>query len=158
MGRVLTQGPVFEQLTKQASGLDNWLVTRYADSYNKAFEDSRDSLVYLTAGVQPLHLYHTFYPCARLRSACEVHVREIKRSMQILRSLSHFGADSPNELDALDASKAYIIGGIVDRNRHKNVCLRKAQAEGIATARLPISPHLKLLSSSVITVNQVGAI
>ena len=65
------------------------------------------------------------------------------------------GADSEHELESLDASKAYIIGGIVDRNRHKNLCLNKAKEQGIATARLPIGNHLKMLGSSILTVNQV---
>lgn len=66
-------------------------------------------------------------------------------------------ADSEHELESLDASKAYIIGGIVDRNRHKNLCLNKAKEQGIATARLPIGNHLKMLGSSILTVNQVSA-
>ncbi len=67
-------------------------------------------------------------------------------------------ADSPNELTSLDPSKAYIIGGIVDRNRHKNVCYNKAVSQGIATARLPIDEYMQMSSSPVITVNQVRSL
>ena len=67
-------------------------------------------------------------------------------------------ADSEHELESLDANKAYIIGGIVDRNRHKNLCLNKAKEQGIATARLPIGNHLKMLGSSILTVNQVNTL
>lgn len=66
----------------------------------------------------------------------------------------HSSADSPNELGDLDPGKAYIIGGIVDRNRHKNLCAGKAREQGIATARLPVSQFFKLSSSAVLTVNQ----
>ncbi|KAK9828386.1 hypothetical protein WJX81_002797 [Elliptochloris bilobata] len=69
--------------------------------------------------------------------------------------LVYLTADSPNELEALDPGKAYIIGGIVDRNRHKDLCAGKARKQGIATARLPVSQHFKLTSSAVLTVNQV---
>ena len=65
-------------------------------------------------------------------------------------------ADSPNELGDLDPGKAYIIGGIVDRNRHKNLCAVKAREQGIATARLPVAQFFKLSSSAVLTVNQVN--
>ncbi len=34
-------------------------------------------------------------------------------------SLVYLTADSPNELPELSADDVYIIGGIVDRNRHK---------------------------------------
>ena len=43
--------------------------------------------------------------------------------------LVYLTADSPNELAELDKSKLYIIGGIVDRNRHKNICFRKAESQ-----------------------------
>lgn len=43
--------------------------------------------------------------------------------------LVYLTADSPNELSELDSSKLYIIGGIVDRNRHKNICFNKAVSQ-----------------------------
>ena len=43
--------------------------------------------------------------------------------------LVYLTADSPNELSELDSSKLYVIGGIVDRNRHKNICFRKAESQ-----------------------------
>jgi tRNA (guanine9-N1)-methyltransferase len=55
----------------------------------------------------------------------------------------------------LDPQKAYIIGGIVDRNRYKNLTLEKAKTDGIAHAKLPIAELMKLKSSTVLTVNHV---
>lgn len=72
--------------------------------------------------------------------------------------LVYLTADSPHELQELDPGKAYIIGGIVDRNRHKNLCQEKATALGIATARLPIGDHLQLSTSQVLCTNHVFAI
>lgn len=61
------------------------------------------------------------------------------------------------ELDGLDPGKAYIIGGIVDRNRYKNLCLNKAIDDGIETARLPIGGRLRMMGSPILTVNQVSS-
>ena len=65
-------------------------------------------------------------------------------------------ADAEEELTELDRSRAYIIGGIVDRNRHKGLCRSRAEAGGIRTARLPIRDYLRLQAAPVMTVNQVN--
>ncbi|KAI8607278.1 guanine-1-methyltransferase-domain-containing protein [Chytriomyces sp. MP71] len=64
-------------------------------------------------------------------------------------------ADSPHILHDLDDTKAYVIGGIVDKNRHKNLCLDRATDMGVQTAQLPIGEFIKLNTRKVLTVNQV---
>ena len=48
-----------------------------------------------------------------------------------------------------------VIGGIVDRNRHKNATLLKAEELNIPVAQLPIGEYMPLKSSKVLTVNHV---
>lgn len=69
--------------------------------------------------------------------------------------LVYLTADSTNVISDLEADKVYIIGGLVDRNRHKNMCMNRATSQGLATAALPISQHVEMEASGVITVNQV---
>lgn len=69
--------------------------------------------------------------------------------------LVYLTSDSDNTLEHLDDSKIYVIGGIVDRNRLKCATLDRAKELGIATAKLPISQHLKLFSTKVLTTNHV---
>ncbi|GAA5891999.1 hypothetical protein JCM8208_002964 [Rhodotorula glutinis] len=64
--------------------------------------------------------------------------------------------DSPNVLTTLAPGHTYILGGIVDRNRYKNLCLDKANELGIAHAQLPIGEFLpEMQTRKVLTVNQV---
>lgn len=69
--------------------------------------------------------------------------------------LVYLTADSPNELTTLDPTKAYVVGGIVDRNRYKRLCYDKAVALGIETARLPIGDYVQLAASPVMCTNHV---
>ncbi|CEM05241.1 unnamed protein product [Vitrella brassicaformis CCMP3155] len=69
--------------------------------------------------------------------------------------LVYLTADSPMVIDELDNSKAYIIGGIVDRNRYKNLTLNKATEQGIAAARLPLDSNIRMTSSKVLAANHV---
>lgn len=63
--------------------------------------------------------------------------------------LVYLTADSETVLETLDKSKIYIVGGLVDRNRWKGITAEKAERQGIATAKLPIGEHMKMLSSQV---------
>ncbi|OMJ28982.1 tRNA (guanine(9)-N1)-methyltransferase [Smittium culicis] len=69
--------------------------------------------------------------------------------------LVYLTADSENEITQFDSSKAYIIGGIVDKNRYPKLTFNKAKELGISTARLPIGKYLKLSTRKVLTVNHV---
>ena len=64
-------------------------------------------------------------------------------------------ADSPNVLTELREDEVYVLGGIVDRNRYKNLCLDKAIENGVRHAQLPISQYIDLKSRRILTVNQV---
>ncbi|KAJ1423211.1 guanine-1-methyltransferase-domain-containing protein [Ochromonadaceae sp. CCMP2298] len=69
--------------------------------------------------------------------------------------LVYLTSDSDEILDTLSPSCAYIIGGIVDRNMHKGATYKKAVAQNIRTARLPIKENFQLAATHVLTVNHV---
>lgn len=64
-------------------------------------------------------------------------------------NLVYLTADSETVLDELDLKKIYIVGGLVDRNRWKGITMKKAEEQGIQTAKLPIGNYLKMSSSQV---------
>ena len=69
--------------------------------------------------------------------------------------LIYLSSDSPNTLTTLSPYTTYIIGGIVDKNRHKGLCYARAQEYGIPTAKLPIGEYMTMNSRAVLTVNHV---
>jgi tRNA (guanine9-N1)-methyltransferase len=74
------------------------------------------------------------------------------------KKLVYLTADSPNTITSLDTDCAYIIGGIVDRNRLKGITYEKAVAENIETAKLPLDECIKMMGTNktkVLTVNHV---
>jgi len=75
---------------------------------------------------------------------------------EVQQNVVYLTADCEEELAELKPEEIYIIGGICDHNRYKNLCLNKAKESGIRTARLPIRRYLASLPTrKVLTVNQV---
>ncbi|KAL3426257.1 tRNA (guanine(9)-N1)-methyltransferase [Phlyctema vagabunda] len=70
-------------------------------------------------------------------------------------SIVYLTADSENTIDRLSPYTSYIIGGIVDKNRYKNLCQTLATKRGIPTAKLPIGEYMTMQSRTVLTVNHV---
>lgn len=70
-------------------------------------------------------------------------------------SIVYLTSDSPNTLNRLEPNTSYIVGGIVDKNRHKGLCYKRACERGIETARLPIGEYMTMQSRSVLTINHV---
>ncbi|CTQ41259.1 tRNA (guanine(9)-N1)-methyltransferase [Babesia microti strain RI] len=64
-------------------------------------------------------------------------------------------ADSSHSLTEIEASKTYVIGGIVDRNRHKGLFHSKANKLGFKSMRLPIREHINLTGSHILNVHSV---
>ena len=67
-------------------------------------------------------------------------------------------SDSPDTLTRLRPYSTYVIGGLVDRNRHKGVCYKRALDRGMRTAKLPIGDYMKMSSRFVLATNHVAEI
>lgn len=71
------------------------------------------------------------------------------------RDIVYLTSDSPYTLSRLEPNKCYVIGGLVDKNREKGLCYRRARERGIRTARLPIGQFMVLQSRQVLATNHV---
>lgn len=67
-------------------------------------------------------------------------------------------SDSPDTLTRLRPYSTYVIGGLVDRNRHKGVCYKRAMDRGMRTAKLPIGDYMQMTSRFVLATNHVTEI
>ncbi|XP_055874957.1 tRNA methyltransferase 10 homolog A-like [Biomphalaria glabrata] len=73
-------------------------------------------------------------------------------------SLVYLSSESPNVLTSLSEDKVYVIGGLVDHNKHKGLCHKLAVEKGIAHAQLPISEYLDMKTRKVLAINHVFSI
>eukprot|EP00040_Diaphanoeca_grandis_P026879 m.151515 g.151515 ORF g.151515 m.151515 type:complete len:413 (-) comp30765_c0_seq1:72-1310(-) len=67
----------------------------------------------------------------------------------------YLSSESENDLNVLDDSKVYIIGGLVDHNNQKGLTHAMALEKGLNHAKLPISKFLNIADRKVLTVNHV---
>lgn len=67
----------------------------------------------------------------------------------------YLSSESENVLETLKPNSVYIIGGLVDKNRHKGICHKRAVERGIKTAKLPIGEFLHMKSRQVLVTNHV---
>jgi tRNA (guanine9-N1)-methyltransferase len=77
------------------------------------------------------------------------------KAVEGCKQLVYLTSDAEETLHSLDINCAYIIGGIVDRNRLKGATYRKATAQGVRTAKLPIQKYFQLRATPVLAVNHV---
>lgn len=66
-----------------------------------------------------------------------------------LPRLVYLSGDSDETLGSVeelvdDEQRVFVIGGLVDHNRHKNLCQKRAQERGVYTAKLPIKEHVSM--------------
>jgi tRNA (guanine9-N1)-methyltransferase len=90
--------------------------------------------------------------------AVDIHAEDllsVKTSRATHKTWVYLTADSPNTLSTLRKDSVYIIGGIVDKNRHKGLCLETAEALGLSHAKFPIDDILAVKARRVLTINQV---
>ncbi|OJJ48638.1 hypothetical protein ASPZODRAFT_130735 [Penicilliopsis zonata CBS 506.65] len=67
----------------------------------------------------------------------------------------YLSSESEHTLMELKPYSTYIIGGLVDKNRHKGICYKRAVELGIKTAKLPIGEYIQMSHRAVLATNHV---
>ncbi|KAL7790307.1 tRNA-methyltransferase domain-containing protein [Trichoderma ceciliae] len=71
------------------------------------------------------------------------------------KDIVYLSSDSPYTLERLEPNTCYVVGGLVDKNRERGLCYRRAREKGIRTARLPIGQFMVMQSRQVLATNHV---
>lgn len=77
---------------------------------------------------------------------------EIKNNYE---NIIYLSADAEEVLTDVDKDKIYVIGGLIDRNRHKGLVYNYCKTKNIRCVKLPIKEFVDINSSTVLTTNQV---
>lgn len=67
-------------------------------------------------------------------------------------------SEADEDLTELKPYSTYIIGGLVDKNREKGICYKRATRRNVRTAKLPIGEFLEMSSRKVLATNHVNEI
>ncbi|KAK5713913.1 tRNA (guanine(9)-N(1))-methyltransferase [Elasticomyces elasticus] len=70
----------------------------------------------------------------------------------------YLSSEASETLTELKPYSTYIIGGLVDKNREKGICYKRATRKGVRTAKLPIGEYLQMSSRKVLATNHVNEI
>lgn len=91
---------------------------------------------------------------ARLASLNESEQLKLKNEGEVV----YLSSESDDTLTELKPFCTYIIGGLVDKNREKGICHKRAMQRGVKTARLPIGEFMEMQSRKVLATNHVNEI
>lgn len=83
---------------------------------------------------------------------------EIIEKMKQEGEVVYLSSEASDTLTELKPYSTYIIGGLVDKNREKGICYKRATQRGVRTAKLPIGEYLQMSSRKVLATNHVNEI
>lgn len=122
-------GKIKEHMDKSQPGYINWDIHKCADNYLNLFSNKNDDL----KGNNGPH---------NITNSCD--------------HIVYMSGDSENTLPEINeiihgGTNVFVIGGLVDHNRHKGLCHKRAIESGVKTAKLPIDSNVKLNQRHVLS-------
>jgi len=142
-------GKLRERFDNILTHYTGWRGVRFLDDdFVSAAEQAKVWMLDEQAGGK---LAGTFSPLAELDE-------EVQAKLRDEGEVIYLTSESDYTLTELKPYSTYIIGGLVDKNREKGICYKRACQIGIKTARLPIGEYLEMASRKVLATNHVNEI
>ncbi|XP_013182102.1 PREDICTED: tRNA methyltransferase 10 homolog A [Papilio xuthus] len=69
--------------------------------------------------------------------------------------LVYLSSESDNVIEKFEEDTYYIIGGLVDHNKHKGLCHKIAVEQGIRHCQLPLNKYVNMKTRKVLTIDHV---
>ncbi|XP_045445952.1 tRNA methyltransferase 10 homolog A [Melitaea cinxia] len=69
--------------------------------------------------------------------------------------LFYLTSESDNIIESFEEDTYYIIGGLVDHNKHKGLCHKIAVEQGIRHGQLPLDKYVNMKTRKVLTIDHV---
>ncbi|KAM3963400.1 tRNA methyltransferase 10 homolog A [Aphomia sociella] len=70
-------------------------------------------------------------------------------------NIVYLTSESDNIVENFEEDTYYVIGGLVDHNKHKGLCHRIAVEQGIRHAQLPLGKYVNMKTRKVLTIDHV---
>ncbi|XP_053626085.1 tRNA methyltransferase 10 homolog A isoform X3 [Plodia interpunctella] len=67
----------------------------------------------------------------------------------------YLSSESENIIEHFDEDTYYVIGGLVDHNKHKGLCHKIAVEQGIRHGQLPLDKYVNMKTRKVLTIDHV---
>ncbi|KAM0717528.1 hypothetical protein Q7P37_007380 [Cladosporium fusiforme] len=91
---------------------------------------------------------------AKYADMSEKQIMQLKDQGEVV----YLSSESDETLTELKPFSTYIVGGLVDKNREKGICHKRATERNVRTAKLPIGEYLEMSSRKVLATNHVNEI
>ncbi|KAK1061640.1 tRNA (guanine(9)-N(1))-methyltransferase [Friedmanniomyces endolithicus] len=96
--------------------------------------------------------------CGSFASLSNLDSEDASAKLKSESEVVYLSSEASETLTELRPYSTYIIGGLVDKNREKGICYKRATQRGIRTAKLPIGEYLQMTSRKVLATNHVNEI
>ncbi|KAJ9658590.1 tRNA (guanine(9)-N(1))-methyltransferase [Neophaeococcomyces mojaviensis] len=140
----------------QEASLSSATDVKASDSSHTVGEASTESATDTNGTLHAMHKSDQVPPNARGSQSNGIKIEHSTAPAPITKGeIIYLTSDSPNTLTELKPYHTYIIGGLVDKNRHKGICYKTARDKAVKTAKLPISEYMQMTSRFVLATNHV---